>query len=207
MNWPLVVSDKFIDNKKDYWATGNIENASGFQSIKIQNGVYHWEMKAKTSSYPWQNIHYTTGNIFYLSSKVNKISGSGNYGLCFFSRVRNNNALKERSIFYYFIINDNKTFSFGINDLTFSYSGTVIFLKNDEKIIDWTHSVAINTDKPNKITIISNKSDFYFYINDEFVAKAKDPGLYTGDCGVVCNLLKKNDNLIVDYSDFEIRKP
>ena len=86
-NWHVAVKEKFIDNKKNYWDTGKKEDGSDLQSIKIQNGVYHWEMKAKRPSYPWNNINYRTGDTIYLSSTVNKISGSGNYGLCFFKIV------------------------------------------------------------------------------------------------------------------------
>ena len=187
--WPLVLSDTFDANEHD-WPTGSDPNEFVTNKWRITGGKYRWEVQAHQGVH-WY-VHPAGGYVsdFYLTVKVQQVSGprDGGYGVVF--RVLNSDN------FYFFALRNTQDFI-----VWRSYRGKWT------PLVDWTRSFAIRPGEVNQITVVAQGSHFVFWINDQLVVEADDEKLTTGRVGLSMELYEAGDEAIFEFDNFELRAP
>jgi hypothetical protein len=186
--WEVEYFDDFEEDI-ELWGVGTDKYTFGTYIRTIEEGVYRIDATAKEAFYHRETLDNRPVSDFYLSVEVDKTSGSynGEYGVVFRKKAPN---------FYNFTINDSGTFVVRI-----MYKG------------EWDQLMVGNyfprggQDKPRKITVIAKGSDFYFYVDDQFVTHVEDDRLRSGFVGVTFGLDYDGEQAVFEFDNFELRVP
>ncbi|MGD8456417.1 MAG: hypothetical protein PVF83_08540 [Anaerolineales bacterium] len=187
-NWEVKFFDNFEEDNQLWWV-GTDSSKYGIFEQTIEDGAYRIDATAKQGFYRRETFDIRPISDFYLSVEVDKTSGSynGEYGVVFRKKAPN---------FYNFTINDSGTFVVRI-----MYKG------------EWDQLMVGNyfprggQDKPRKITVIAKGSDFYFYVDDQFVTHVDDDRLRSGFVGVTFGLDYDGEQAVFEFDNFELRVP
>lgn len=187
--WRAVLTDAFQSNV-NRWPSGEFSNNSLSGTRTFMNGKYRWEGKGP------QNVIWRSQSIanplsdFYLSTTGKWISGARNtaYGLIF---------RRESDDSHYF---------FGMTDSQ-QFALRLLSSNSWSTLIDWTYTTAIRPGDTNRLTVIAEGSHFLLFINNQYVGEASDDKLGNGRVGVAIQFFNPNDQVVVEFDDFELRAP
>ena len=186
--WEIEYYDGFLEDKELWWV-GSDSSEFGIYSQTIEDGVYRIDATAKQGFYRKETYNIRPVRDFYLAVKGNITSGScsGDYGVVF---------RKKGSDFYQITIDDS-----GYFDVRIMYEGEWEQLKVGNFISK------IGVDIPRKITVIAKGSNFYFFVDDQFVTHVEDDRLSSGFVGLTFGLHYAGDQAIFEFDNFELRVP
>jgi len=187
--WPVILSDSFEDNHNN-WRVSKEETEWATTSQVIENGVYHWEMKAKRAMDIWSTINVASDEVFSLSvrTKVDPNMIYGSYGLVFHYQDKDN--------FYIFKLDGEGR-----------YIVQVQVNGKWKDILAWRQASAIKTDGENTLTVVAQGDQYAFYINEQFVGQAKDTAFTGGQTGLILYVNDSGEAVSVDFDDFVMRVP
>ena len=187
-DWELEFLDTF-DTDDDFWWTGTEIDESANREATIKDGVYQHTVTAKKRFFSWLTPDIQPVSDFYLSVEVDKKTGpdTGTYGIVF---------REMESNFFYFKLNE-----LGIFLIQIKYAGEWEILESG------FYFPQGNGAEPIKIIVIAKGSDFYFFVNDEFVTHVEDDRLSEGYVGISYGLYEEGDQAVFEFDNFELRVP
>lgn len=195
--WSVKLSDTFINNDNS-WSTSTIINEWGKGEIRVTDGKYRWTYSALKGSGSGYRIWKNTVSLsdFYLAvdGQETGTSATGALGVVF----RNN----EAGDFYYFGIVPKSQYYFISLYYDDEWSSLI-----DITQIDYTNYPPIYSDKPNKLTIVAQGSQFSFFINDQFAIEVADDTLSYGPIGLAISGLNANESSVFEFDNFQLRTP
>jgi hypothetical protein len=191
--WLSLLSDKF-DSNSNGWRTDSATGDYGKIQFTLANGVYSINLQSTSAEgVLWSSIPDSAGSISdcFFSVEGTKISGpyDTNFGIIFRS--------SEKGYYLFTIEPSTRQYHLGL-------------LKGDkwsEDPIPWVMSSAINTDKPNKLSILVQGTSFKLYINDRKVNEANDSSLSSGWFGLIVGLFHLYDTTEVAFDNMEVLGP
>jgi hypothetical protein len=186
--WPVVISDDFSANVND-WLIGKSDDEYSVNELRIVNGKYRWELKAK------QGFHYRqwprTGSVSDLSLSVDIRQVSGAYDADY--------ALVFRDT-------DDEFYAFSISNT--GYFSVQLFRNGVwTPLIDWTTTSTIRPGDVNRLAVVAEGAHFVFFVNDQYVAEVDDDRLSSGMVGVAVDLFDPGDEAVFEFDNFELRAP
>ena len=187
-NWKVLLADDFdSDNKK--WFTGNDDDEYASIQRTIDNSVYQWEATSKKGFVSWITVEIPAVTDFYAAVEAERAAGSSasDTGLIFREDSANN--------FYYFGVGDDGFF------VSVNYDNEWI------DIIEWGPSPAIRVGEVNRLAVIAQGSHFIFLLNDQVVGDAVDDHIASGSVGVGFQIYEPDQQVTVQFDNFELRKP
>jgi hypothetical protein len=188
-NWPLILKETFDDNRNE-WQLEEVNGDLASVSWKIENGKYQWDTHANEGFIYWTYPSLEPTTDFILSVDAQQIKGpqDGQYGLIF--------RLLDESNYYLFIIDQNKNYIFQLYK-----QGEWITIANGNI------SPVLMQNGINRISVIGEKENFHFYINDVFINEETDYSLSSGRSGIAVGLTYPEDQAIFEFDNFELRSP
>lgn len=187
-DWQTVLKERFDSNKNYLWYTENSESELAKTILEVKDGAYIWDLTAYDEFSQLVNSRVRPISSFHLSADVHLKGGNlAEYGVIF--RMHEDD-------FYVFRIVDAQYFSVSLN--------------LDDKwttLLDWTESDTIKPYEVNRLSIMGQRTHFYFFINDQFVAKVEDDGIPYGGIGFYASLYKKGDKAVIEFDNVIMLAP
>lgn len=189
-HWNYFFVDQF-NNNEGGWYTGSYNNRNNTKGgdIKIDSGKHNWNAWTLVDTTWWLRPELDPVTDFALSIEAQRVEGDkeNGYGVVF--------RLQEGYSYYRFIINDLQQFE------------VARIINNEvETIIPLRDTPIIKPDSNNKLTVISNKSHFLLYINDQYLDEFTDNSLAQGQIGIIITI-KAGKNGSFSYDNLELRTP
>jgi hypothetical protein len=187
-DWRTVLKERFDSNKNYLWYTGESEDELAKAIIEVRDGAYMWDITARDGFFKWAESGVRTVSSFHLSVDVHLKSGKyAEYGVTF---------RQDEDSFYVFQIADDETYN-------------VSKYLDDEwtTLLDWTQSKAIKPYDVNRLTVMGKKTQFYFFINDQFVAEVEDDSIPYGGISFYVSLYEKGDEAVIEFDNFILLAP
>ena len=188
--WNLQLSESFDDNKNGWDLTPyNDEVANNF--FEITKGKFRWTDAAKQGHLVYSYLPLKTQpKQFFLTVEAEELEHKyGEYGFIWQSA-------SSVSQYYYF----------GITPPSKEYFFYMWHRKEWNEMVPYTSYSGIKSDSANELTLIVIDSDFYFYINDEFVAQSSDNTLKNGRIALVVGL-SEDQSTFFEFDNLELRTP
>lgn len=192
--WEPVLFDRFENNDNE-WSEGTEtwDDVGLEHTWEFIDGKYFWQTKNldEGNHFSWVvplasdpvNDFYVSVEIDYSLVETNSAAG------VVFRRSGNN--------FYVFQL------QYDLNSYFFSCRSYIDSEWND--LIGWiVIDNMVNKEAINKLVVIAQGEDFYFYINDHYVGNASDDGLSIGNVGLLTNIWG-GDELIYQFDNFILR--
>jgi hypothetical protein len=189
--WVEVMDDKFGPNVH-VWPLGRDKNDYEDSDIEIKNGALTFSFKTYKDFHMFYNPQYVASqHNFYLLTKVRQKKGflNNDYGVTFRQ-------------------NDTKYYYFAINN-----AGEVLIYKRiDDEDHPWEKlyympSSSVQPGKYNELTVIAQDSHFIFCVNQQMVTEMDDNSYVSGEVGIGMNLMKANDEVVIEYDNYTMYGP
>jgi hypothetical protein len=189
LEWPLVVSDAFSDNRNG-WLAGNFNNEFVKGNISVSGGVYRFSLAAKQGFFYWGNPGLGEYRDFLAAVDVRKTSGvtDAHYGLVY--RAGNNGA-------YCFFIDADAA----------EYQIDVLMKENWVTLKEATRTALINKTGANRIAVLAQASRFNFYINGAEVFSLVNGSLFNGVIGLGVMQWTIGETVNIEFDNFELTAP
>jgi hypothetical protein len=186
--WPIVISDIFDGNLHGWPSGSDSDPALASINWSISDGKYRWQAEAVDGFVWWVTPDMQDVTDFYLAADARQLSGAddGEFGLVFRQGGESN--------YYLFEINNKGQFAVYLHQPD-----------NWESLLDWSDSTAIHTGETNRLAVLTQGSQFLFYINDQFVANLNDDRLSSGQTGLLIGLSNPQDKGLWEFDNFELR--
>jgi hypothetical protein len=194
--WKIAFQESF-DTNTNKWAdsdiTGDLSSDDWIRlSRRFINGVYKVEGQPRYGTPYWLFPTYSNLPPKFLVAVDAKQDGgdkkSGSYGIIFCYINPQN--------FYRFTIRDDQFFA-----VELKYDNNWITLS------DWSKSNAIRPDEINNLKVIANNSQFFFFINNQYVGEINDNRLENGLAGLTMHLTAISDTYLFEFDNFTISTP
>ena len=188
-DWKVNFSEPF-DSNKNKWPTGPSDDSYANITHTLENGIYTWDVTAHQDFIGWNRINKKTYSDFSFSAQVQQTIESGNsdMGLIFREDTDGN--------FYYFGITNDQQYLLAL------YKD-----KQWSNLIDWTSSLALLTDQPNRLTVIAQGNHFLLFINDQFVNEAYDDQVQKGANAIAVELSPADAHVVYQFDSIEVHTP
>jgi hypothetical protein len=187
--WPSVLVETFASNEND-WPTGEEDGDLTSISLSITNGLYKWEALAHESFIYWSRPEMPIVTDFNLSLEAQQITGpaDGQMGVVFRQVDADN--------YYLFRISQDQYYA-----LQRSAANDWI------RIIDWTPCPYVNPEEVNKISVMATGSNYFFFVNGQFITEVFDDNLSSGRVGVAIGLSNPGDQAVFQFDNFALNAP
>ena len=187
--WHLLLLEPFNNNDNE-WIVGEINEEYAKIDVTI-NGTYRWEITSKQGFVWW--VYPTSDMVedFYLAVDVINPSSHRDApnGLIF--RIS-----EDADFYYYFEVRDTQLFSDWANEQG-----------NWTDIVPYTESTAIRPSENNRLEIIAQGDEYFFFINDELVAEKTILAPDKGYSGLAVGLSYEDEQSTIIFDNFELRAP
>ncbi|MEW5869960.1 MAG: hypothetical protein AB1894_11835 [Chloroflexota bacterium] len=188
-NWPLVSLHDFEQPSSD-WLLGEQDNDYGASNLEVQDGQYQWKVKSLQGLVWWSVPDIATVSDFYAAVQCQQIEGpeDGQLGLIF--------RKDPDDQYYIFQIDQQGQFS--------------IYLRYAEEwhtLWSWSPSSAISLQEPNRLAVMAQADQFYFFVNNQLVAGLQDNRLPEGEIGLLVGLPQAAQSGQWVFDNFEVRAP
>lgn len=187
-DWRIVYKERFDSNKRYLWHTYESENELAKAILEVKDGAYVWTLTAYDGFYHRAKSRVRTVSSFHISVDVYMKSGKdAAYGIVF---------RENEDDYYIFRITDDQYYS-------------VLLQFDDEWItlLDWTKSKAIKPYEINRLTVMGQRTHFYFFINDQFVAEVEDDSIPKGGISFYAGLDRKGDKAVIEFDNVILLAP
>jgi hypothetical protein len=187
-DWRTVLKERFDSNKNYLWYTFDTDDELAKTIVEVKDGAYIWELTAHDEFFEWVGSRVRTVSSFHLSVDAHMTIGeNGEYGVIFRENDKD---------FYVFRMVDAQFFGVSKNI-------------DDEwtTILDLTESGAIKPYQVNRISIMGQRTHFYFFINDQFVAEVEDDSIPYGGIGFYVSLCEKGDKAVIEFDNVIMLAP
>ena len=188
-NWPLQVFDSF-DSDSGIWSVGPYDGTLVSGTREITQGVYRWDLTAK-SGFAFRGIpDLEPVADFYLAAYIRVISQlqDAEAGIVF--RMENGNN------YYRFDIDDQQNFEVLLRE-----NG------NWQTVYSDSSSVINPVQDGNHLAVTCVGSKCVFFINGEFVTFLDSIRFLSGLNGVLSAMNNTGDQGVFEFDDFELRVP
>ncbi|MBI5712571.1 MAG: hypothetical protein HZC38_03995 [Chloroflexi bacterium] len=187
--YPLILSDAFDVNSRN-WLNGIHTSGKNNATLAVSEGKYQWHLTAGAKGF----MHIVTSDApsaqkFYLSVEVKQLSGpfTADYGVVF---------RKNENDFYYFNIDGNQ------------YYRVNLWQDNKWKpLVATRRNYAIRLNDVNRLAVVGDGVNYFFYINGQFVDRMSAVELSDGAFGLAAQLASAGDDMMLEFDDFELRAP
>lgn len=188
--WPVAFEDTFTSNTGT-WFTGNYATARVDGTIRIENGVHHWQVTPFQDTTWWLRPSIRAVADFYLEAHMQRISGASDssYGVIF--RLQENGGFR----YYRFMVTD-----------TGSYEVALFDRGDITRLIPRSPVAHLQPGAINQIAVIGAGSQFTFYVNDHYVDTLTDHTLSQGQVGIIIGLIAQ-DAAVFETTSFILRTP
>lgn len=186
--WQTVLYETFDNNLND-WPTGEDQEASLARILwTLDQGRYRWQAQAIQGFVWWAYPEMEQAGDFYLAVDVHQVDGppSGEAGLIF--------RLNDLDEYYLYEIDAQGNFA--------------VFIRQQdawETLYDWSESTAILADAPNRLALVAEGSQLFFFINERLVASLIDERLTSGKAGLLIGLSDEGERGVWEFDNFELR--
>ena len=187
--WPVIFSDNFVDNANE-WVIGERSGDYAEISWTIGDGVYLWDALAYQGFVWWVYPSMDDVGDFYMAADLEQTSGpaDGEMGLMF--------RHAEDKSYYIFEINNAQQYAIYYYDSS-----------DWEALIDWVDSPALRIGQPNRLEIVAEGAQFYFFINNQYVSELFDSRNSSGKAGLMVSLGNEGERATWEFSNYELRSP
>jgi hypothetical protein len=215
--YPILFTDDFNANENN-WPVGENADGSLEESRSIQNGVYRWEIVANEPSISWAWIDGEDISDFYLRVEARLDRSVGTWTAYFGPAFRVNPRWME---FYAFGHSEFVERKGGGDEEYFHYSyyRFVRFTDNNPEILrsDYAGSTSSNfpglpevrhpPDGMVNIVVVAEGSQFWCFIDGEYVTQVEDDALARGWVGLALMVPNSGEHTIVEFDRIELRAP
>ncbi len=188
--WPMAFADTFTSSTGT-WFTGNYVNPRVDGTIRIGDGVHHWQVTPFQDTTWWLRPSIPPVADFYLEADMQRIRGTSDssYGVIF--RLQENGGFR----YYRFMVTDTGGYE------------VALFDRGDTTTLIPRRPVAhLEPGGINRIAVIGDGSQFTFYVNDHYVDTLTDHTLSQGQVGIIIGLIAY-DEAVFETSSFTLRTP
>ncbi len=188
--WPVAFADTFTSSTGT-WFTGNYANPRVDGTIRIENGVHHWQVTPFQDTTWWLRPSIPPVANFYLEAHMQRISGASDssYGVIF--RLQENGGFR----YYRFMVTD-----------TGGYEVALVDRGDTTTLIPRSPVTHLQLGAMNRIAVIGAGSQFTFYVNDHYVDTLTDHTLSQGQVGIIIGLIAY-DEAVFETRSFTLRTP
>ncbi len=188
--WPVAFADTFTSSTGT-WFTGNYANPRVDGTIRIENGVHHWQVTPFQDTTWWLRPSIPPVANFYLEAHMQRISGASDssYGVIF--RLQENGGFR----YYRFMVTD-----------TGGYEVALVDRGDTTTLIPRRPVAHLEPGGINRIAVIGDGSQFTFYVNDHYVDTLTDHTLSQGQVGIIIGLIAY-DEAVFETRSFTLRTP
>jgi len=190
LQWPVAFADTFTSSTGT-WFTGNYANPRVDGTIRIENGVHHWQVTPFQDTTWWLRPSIPPVANFYLEARMQRISGASDssYGVIF--RLQENGGFR----YYRFMVTD-----------TGGYEVALVDRGDTTTLIPRSPVTHLQLGAMNRIAVIGAGSQFTFYVNDHYVDTLTDHTLSQGQVGIIIGLIAY-DEAVFETRSFTLRTP
>jgi hypothetical protein len=185
--WPIQLSESFDDNR-NLWLEGQFDDAFAANDFAL-DGQLRWTITAHQSVLwrVWPEDSNSVGD-FYVSVEAQRVTGidTAGYGITF-----RNSLLTEG--YYVFDVRDTGVWNVSLWDGQ-SWSQLIADQFSDH----------IRPSESNRLEMIGEGADFYFYINGNYVGALNDSRLESGIVGLSMTLNQNGDQATVLFDNYVI---
>ncbi|MBN2550084.1 MAG: hypothetical protein JXB15_13050 [Anaerolineales bacterium] len=193
--WPLFILDTF-DSDRDLWDTGVMTDTLGTAKWAISENIFQWDLYANQGVVWWSIPEIDSVGDFYVSVDVQQIDGpeDAQCGLVF-RRTDDQN-------YYLFEINRQG-----------QYAAYLYLNGSWETWLEWSEFDAIQTNEPNRLSVIGLGSTYWFLVNNQIIpsisgiAGNSQDGPVQGTIGLLVGLDEAGQSASWEFDNFEIRIP
>jgi tetratricopeptide (TPR) repeat protein len=189
--WPVILSSDF-ESDQDVWETGMEDNELLNGNMRISEGAFLWDVRAKQDMFWWSipTIDRTFFD-FYLSVEFEGSAGStGAYPGVIFRFIDEDN-------FYHFYWPENDKMNVYLDAL----------IDGEFYELD-TFSVPLGTNPFGviQLTVIAEEDVISLFINEHYLGDIIDEELGYGEAGIIIGL-DKGEKKLFSFDNFELRGP
>jgi hypothetical protein len=188
-SWPPVMVESF-DKNVNGWSTGAISDTLGASTFAIIGGKYRWDAQASQGLVWWSIPEITKVTDFYAAVDNSQLNGPSDslWGLIFRK------------------VDDKNYYVFQI-DQQGHYALYAYYQDNWETLLPWTESPSISSSQFNRLAVVGKGTDFWLFVNDQFVAESHDDRLTSGQIGLLIGLNHPGDKGIWEFDNLDVRVP
>jgi hypothetical protein len=184
--WTAVVDDDLKINLRNWpEETFKFNNIEGEQ--KFLNDKYIWSFRSPVGNVYKFAIPSLDPIDDFLLSLTYKKTGTIQSSVYLFIRKEGDNsyALRVQGDRFKFVLIKDKVWT---------------------DLISWTISGSVKKNSENTISAIADKSDFYFFINDNFIGHVQNDVIKRGNLGIGVGIYPKDETETYEFSKFIIKK-
>ena len=188
--WPVAFADIFT-RSTDTWFTGNYTTTRVDGTIRVGDGVHHWQVTPFQDTTWWLRPSIPPVANFYLETQMQRISGASDssYGVIF--RLQENGGFR----YYCFMVTD-----------TGGYEVALVDRGDTTTLIPRRPVAHLQPEAMNRIAVVGDGSQFTFYVNDHYVDALTDHTLSQRQVGIIIGLIAQ-DAAVFETTSFTLRTP